>query len=437
MTKFSVYFAAFLAAVTLASLSVSASAQTVSLNDGSLLQSNTNRVGVNIGAIDYWDQGQILKNLIGSSDPGMEPLQDRQIWSLAAAGTSTSFTIPDIYDTVPPNYWTGGTFTVVESQSGGAELGCTGTIVSNTGPNYPNENNTSPVFTMSKGCSGPFSIGDIVIFNKTFSPTPESWWESSQAGFWMSVSGGGKLLSDTTDLCSKCGTQAVQMNATATGSSATVNGYYDSANTQNLFVLMNGTYQISFWAKAAAGSPTLSVSATRLSAGGFNCGTYTPALTSTWTQYTYTCKASETQGTTAPGSAQLSCNASGGAVDLDNVDFEKTGGNPTNTTVFRDEVINALTTYYSMSSGGNGGMLRDWLNQNGETIDNWTQPNYAHRPTVGGALYFDGPNGSGSLQLSLEDYLVICQLLHAEPYLEVPATFSTSDATSLIEFLGG
>jgi hypothetical protein len=39
------------------------------------------------------------------------------------------------------------------------------------------------------------------------------------------------------------------------------------------------------------------------------------------------------------------------------------------------------------------------------------------------------------VSLSLEDYLVICQLLNAEPYLEVPVTFSTSDAADLIEFL--
>jgi hypothetical protein len=412
------------------------STPTVALNDSKIIQQTTKRAGINLGSINYYDTGQMLKNLVGSMNPGFEPVISQQIWAVGTAGTTTTFNDPDIYDTVPANYWTGGTFTVVASQSGGAELGCTGTIASNTGPNYPNENNTSPVFTMSKACSAPFNIGDVVIFNKTFSPTPESWWENNQGGFWTSASGGGKLLSDTTDLCSKCGTQALQMNATATGSSAAINGYYDSYS-QNLFVLMNGTYQISFWAKAAAGSPTLSVSAARLSSGGFSCGPFTPALTSTWTQYTYTCKASETQGTTTPGTAQLNFSTAGGAVDLDNADFEKIGGNAANTTVFRDEVINALATYYHTPSGGNGGMLRDWLNQNAETIDNWTQPDYAHKPTAGGALYFDGPNGGGSQQLSLEDYLVICQLLHAEPYFVVPVTFSTSDAASLIEFLGG
>jgi len=410
---------------------------TVVLNDASILRSNTKRAGLNLGSVNYYDNGQLLKNLIGSLNPGFEPTISQQIWVVSTAGTPTSFTDPDNYDPVPANYWTGATFTVVASQSGGAEMGCTGTIASNTGPNYPNESNTSPSFTMSKACPAAFNVGDIVVFSKAASPTPESAWESNQGGFWTSINGGAKLLSDTTDLCSTCGKQALQINTSAVGSSAMVSAYFDSSPEQNLFVLMNGTYQISFWAKAAAGSPTLSVSASRLSAGGFNCGSFTPALTSTWTQFTYTCKASETQAATTPGTAQVNFSSSGGTVDLDNVNFSKTSGSAANTTVFRDEVISALQTYYNNASGGNPGVLRDWLGQNAETMDNWSQPSYAHSPTAGGALYFVGPSGAGSLQLSIEDYLVICQLIHAEPYLEVPVTFTTQDAAGLIEFLAG
>jgi hypothetical protein len=410
---------------------------TVVLNDAKVIQANAKRVGINLGTINYYDTGQLLKNLVGSLNPGFEPSISQQIWGLTSSGTTTTFTHPDQYDPVPANYWTGGTFTVVASQSDGKELGCTGTIASNSGPNYPNENNKSPVFTMAKPCAAPFSVGDIVILKKTTFPTPESWWENTGGGIWGSVTSGGKLLSDITDLCSKCGSQAIQMNATASGSSSTVSEYFDSSPKLNLFVLMNGTYQISFWAKAAIGSPKLSVSAERLSAGGFKCGAFTPVLTSTWTQYTYNCKASESQAATTPGIGMLSFTTSGGAVDLDNVDFEKTGGNASNTTVFRDEVVNSLARYFNISSGGNGGVLRDWLDQNGETIDNWTQPDYARKPSLGGTIYFDGYTASGSQQLSLEDYLKICQLLHAEPYLEVPVTFSTADAALLIEFLAG
>jgi hypothetical protein len=419
-------------------LSGAAQAQTLTLNDGSIVRSNTNRVGVNIGAIDYWDNGQILKNLIGSSNPGFEPLQAQQIWVVGTAGTSTTFAVQDIYDGVPPNYWAGGTFTVVESQTGGAELGCTGTIASNTGPNYPVVGVTtwvSPVVTVASPCSAPFSVGDIVIMSKSAYPTPESWWETGGTGGTAgTAAGGAKLLSDTTDLCATCGRQALNMNAAVSGSKASAAWYFDSESTDNIFVLMNGTYQLSFWAKLASGTPVLTASASRGSQGGFNCGTYTPKLTSTWAQYTWTCSASESASTT-PGAAQIALQVTGGAVYLDNVSFQKMATDSTNTTILRDEVIKTLQSFYGPTIGKNPGMFRYWVNQNAETMSNWTQPDYAHAPTSGGTGYFVGPGGAGAVSLSLEDYLEICQLLNAQPYLEVPVTFSTADAANLIEFL--
>ena len=420
-------------------LSVSMSGQTLMMNDSSTVQSNTNRIGINIGAIDYWDNGQILKDLIGSSNYGFEPLQNQQIWALGAAGTTTTFTIPDIYDGVPADYWAGGTFTVVESQAGGAELGCTGTIASNTGPNYPLTGQSTyyaPVITTSTACSAPFGVGDIVIMSKVTYPTPESWWESGgRAGIAGTATGGAQLLSDTTDLCANCGTRALNMNATVTGSTASATWFYDSESSDNIFVLMNGTYQLSFWAKTASGTPVLTASASRGSQGGFNCGTYKPTLTSTWTQYTWSCTASESAATTTPAAVKVALEATGGSVYLDNVSFEKVSTNSTNTTVLRDEVITTLQNYYGPSIGTNPGTFRYWVNQNAESMSNWTQPNYAHMPTSGGTGYFVGPGGAGSENLSLADYLAICKFLNAEPYLEVPVTITTADAANLIEFL--
>jgi len=430
---------AVLASYILALVSVPVWAQTLSLNDGSIEQNNVNRIGLNIGSIDYWGSGQILKNLIGATNPGFEPLQSRQIWPLTADGTTTTFAVPDKYDGVPPNYWAGGSFTVVESQSGGAELGCTGTIASNTGPNYPlvgQSTYTAPTITVSSPCAAPFSAGDSIIISNANAPTPESWWESGALGGMSgSVSGGAQLLSDTTDLCATCGTQALNMNAMASGSSASAAWYFDSEKTDDIFVIMNGTYQLSFWAKAAAGTPVLTASASRLSPGGFNCGSYSLRLTSSWSQYTFNCTASESQGATSPGIAQVAIKATGGSVYLDNVSFQKVNTEASNTTVLRDEVIQTLQKYYGPSIGNNPGTFRYWVNQNGETMSNWTQPDYAHAPTTGGAGYFVGPGGTGVVSLSLEDYLAICRLLNAEPYLEFPVTFSTADAANLIEFL--
>jgi hypothetical protein len=439
MRRFLIHTAACFSALFLALLAGTASGQTLALNDGSILQSNTNRVGVNIGAIDYWDQGQILKNLIGSSNPGMEPLQQRQIWTLTTAGTANTFTVPDIYDTVPANYWAGGTFTIVEVQAGGAELGCTGTIVSNTGPNYPVAGVTTwvdPVVTVSSPCNAPFSVGDMIVLSNITFPTPESWWETGGLGGTAgTVKGGAQLLSDTTDLCATCGTQALNMNATVAGSSARAVWGFDSESPDNIFVLMNGAYQLSFWAKSAAGTPVMTASVARGSQGGVNCGSYTPKLTGAWTQYTWNCTASESQAATTPAAVLVTFSTTGGSVYLDNVSFEKVSGNPANTTVLRDEVINTLQTFYGPSVGNNQGTLRYWVNQNGETIGNWTQPDYAHMPTSSGTGYFVSPGGAGTETLSLEDYLVICQYLNAIPYLEVPVTLSAADAVNLIEFL--
>lgn len=418
--------------------------QTLSLSDGVILRSQPNRVGLNIGSINYWDNGQVLKNLIGSNNPGFEPLTQRQIWALTSTGTATTFTDPDQWDGVPANYWAGGTFTIIQSQTGGSELGCTGTIASNTGPNYPTNTETPPVFTVSSACAASFSQGDVVVLNKKFFPTPESWWEPNPAvvleqsgvgGIWASISGGGRLLSDTTDLCATCGTQALTMDATASGSSATATWYFDSSYSENIFVLMNGTFELSFWAKTAGGTPTLTVEVKRPSQGGFYCGSYTPALTSTWTRYSFTCTAAETASGTVPGTAQVSIRATGGSAYLDNVSFAKTSSSINNPTVLRDEVIQMLQRFYG--SAASKSVFRYWFNQNGETLDNWTQPDYAHGPTASGAGYFVSPAGGGAVNLSLEDYLAICQFLNVDPYLEVPVTFTTTEASNLIEFLAG
>ena len=414
--------------VTLVVASLPSSAQTLTLNDSSIVQSKTNRIGMNIAQVNYWDSGQLLKNLIGSLNPGFEPLIDREIWVLNEAGTTSSFTEPNGGDNVAANYWAGGTFSVVESQSAGAELGCTGTIASNTGGG-------SPQFTSSSMCAAPFRAGDIVVLTKSTFPTPEAWWEGGYGGTWGSVSGGAQLLSDTTDLCATCGTQSLNMNAAAAGSSATATWYFDAANSQDLFVLMNGNFQLSFWAKAGSGTPTLTASASRMSAGGFNCGTYTPKLTNAWTEYTFTCTASETPST-APGMSFVSLKTVGGSVYLDNVSFMKTSSPINNPTVFRDEVIETLQRFYGNAAGAPAGKLRYWLEQNGQTVNNWTQPDYAAAPTTTGSSYFVSPNGGGMMLLSLEDYLVICQFLNVDPYLEVPVTFSSAEAADLIEFLG-
>ena len=137
MKKFLIHTCAILTLFIATMLSVPASSQTLALNDGITLQPKTNRVGINIGSITFYDNGQLLKNLIGSFNPGFEPLINRQVWNIEYAGTANSFAMNNIYDGAPANYWAGATFIVYAGVPGAPEDGCTGLVASNTGPNSP------------------------------------------------------------------------------------------------------------------------------------------------------------------------------------------------------------------------------------------------------------------------------------------------------------
>lgn len=115
---------------------LTSSAQVLTLNDGSVINSAPQKIGINLGACDNYDNAQVMTNLLWcGGNPGFEPSQTRNIQPLQAAGTRTTFSDENKYDGSIVNLWAGATFTVTASASGGAELGCTGTIISNTGPN--------------------------------------------------------------------------------------------------------------------------------------------------------------------------------------------------------------------------------------------------------------------------------------------------------------
>lgn len=503
---------------------------TVTLNDSAITVKSPFRTGMNIGCSNFYESCQILSNLIGYSDPGMEPGTVRQLEDLKSTGTAKSFTDSNQYSIFPAGFWAGGSFQVVESISGGAENGCTGTIASNTGPNrayvtafswdgasvvtftgansfiagastvtipsLPNgpflvnksgkvtaasassfsvtlsappkdrassangfgfvqtdAKYSAPTYTLDpptsqghSGCAGSFAPGDIVILSKTVSPTPESWWEGGYGGVFNSVvEGGAQMLSDSTDLCATCGTQALNLHFPTRGGSAQFWEYYDTNPNEDIFVLMNGTYEVSFWAKAGSGSPTLQTHAFRGGRGGFDCGVHAANLTRVWTQYTYSCRAAEA----ATGAGAASSNAglqvigsapSGSAdIDIDNVSFKKTSPIDTaNDTVFRDEIVRAFRDLNPAPCSAPG-TIRYWVDQNSETIDNWTRPDYARNPT--GTGYGVYPGGQNSFQLSLEDFLVLVENVQKTtgcpvyPYISVPVTMLTSDAANLIEFL--
>jgi len=132
---------------------------------------------------------------------------------------------------------------------------------------------------------------------------------------------GGKLKSNVTDLCPKCGTQSLSLDASISGSTSGVSEFFDSDN-RDVAVIMNGTYKLSFWAKATVGSPALTVTALRPGGGSyFSCGPYSVSLSSVWTQYTQSCTTNESASTVVAQTPFVQWSVTGGTVYLDNVDL--------------------------------------------------------------------------------------------------------------------
>jgi parallel beta-helix repeat protein len=395
-------------------------AQTVTFNESSVVRSNPYKIGLNIGTVSFYGSGQVYKNLLAEANAGFEPLQTQQVWTQTVAGTANTFTVPDIYPTVAANRFAGATYTIVESAT--AAKGCAGTISSNTAGNYPN----AVVYTLGTPCAAATSAGDTILVKLNELPTAEAAWEGSANGVWGSVTGTGKLTTDSTTPYD--GAQSLVLDTSAGGTSQ-VSLFFDS-ETADRFVNLNGAYTLSLAAKLISGSgQSISVTLTR---GSLSC-TFNATPTSTWAVYSTTCTAAETASTpNSLAGVAITMNATGGKIEIDDVSLVKTSGaDATNTTVFRDEVVNAIKAY----CGGIAGQtcpIRDWVNQNGENLDNWIATSDLNaKQTVAG----DGSATSSSPTPRLQEFLQLVHLVNGVPYLEVPVTFTTTDAANLIEFL--
>ena len=411
--------------------------QTVNLNESQVVNSAPYKTGINIGSVANYGNGQIYKNLLATVNAGFEPLQTQQIWTQTVPGTTTTFTTTNIYPTVAANRFAGATYTIVASST--KALGCTGAITSSTAGAYP----AAVQFTLGSPCAVATGVGDTMIVKLNETPTAEAQWESSNNGVWTGqggavTAGGGRILSDTTTPYD--GVQSIILDTTTPSSPTTpaqagIGLPFDAlvANTENSIVL-NGSYTMSVAAKLLSGTASLTFTVAR--PGGVNCSN-TIHLTNSWQNYSFTCNATETN-TVSPSTAWAFLQVSGsGRVDVDEAQFFKNGGLGANTSVFRDEVYSTLLAYCGGTSGPTC-PIRNWSNQDGENLDNWIAAPQSNSVQALSALQTVASTGmvyGGLPTPRLQEYLKLVQLVHGVPYLEVPVTFTTTDAANLIEFL--
>jgi alpha-L-arabinofuranosidase len=363
------------------------------------------RLGINLGTLSNYDSGQITQNLV-MQNPGFEG----QIWNSTircASGTAYSCTDENQYSGWTADFWDGATFEVFY----GAAAGRTGTVSISSAPG----NGTGITLSFSSAGTA-LAAGDYLIVRKTVPG-------GSTGGWYPTTFGAGTISDNLWDLPpGTLGKQTAALNAPGASDGASISGYFDSLANKT-FVQLNGTYQLQFKAKGTGGSNQINIRLAR--SGGTLYLNQPQTLTSTWN--TYTAHFTANENGSAIGTVGVSFSTVGAdSFELDDVSLTQTSGDPTNVTAFRDPVVNALRTLQP-------GVLRFWGGQLGETLDNLITPDFGRQR----AGYLTWSTSINVIDYGLHDFLVLCQAVGAEPWFVVPSTFSTTDATHLIDYLAG
>jgi len=379
-----------------------------------VLQPSVKPFGVNLGSEDYYGSGQMTKNLV-SRNPGFEG-EIYQSTIRCAAGSAVTCVDDDLWSAWPTGFWNGATFEVFY----GASQGRTGTVSA-----YTAHGTTGGTFTFSTKGMAP-AAGDYMIVRMTVPG-------NATAGWWPTTSGNGAITTNSSDLPpGTTGRQTAAISAPAASDSATLAAYFDGTNAKSSglngashrsFVVLNGAFQLSFKAKGAGGSNAIGLNLQR--PGSATYLDQTVNLTNSWTTYTFNFNAAES-GSNLQSVALKFSTVGQDSFLLDDVSLTQTNSDPSNTTAFRDPVISALRTLAP-------GVVRFWAGQLGDTLDNLIADPYGRQR----AGYLAWYTSQDDISYGLFEFLQLCETIGADPWLVVPSTFSTTDASHLIEYLAG
>ena len=374
-------------------------------------QAAVNRLGVNLGDQDYWDSGQMLKNLV-FSNTGFEAMKYRSIM-ICQVASANSCTDDNQYSPQPTGFWNGGTYKVLT----GLSAGQTGTIVSST-KNPLTCAGCGQIIQFDKSMS--LAVGDYFVLTNSFPG-------NGDAGWWDSVAGGGTITTETTDLSPETpGKQAILLSASGSGQSAAVSQYFDNEGGRS-FIQLNGAFAVTFRAKGVGGTNSLNVVVQRLQPSG---ATFylnkSVTLTNTWQDYTLTFAANETGS--ASGNVQLGFTAQGANVELDDVSLEQTNSDPTNTTAFRDEVVNTLKELHpgTIRMMAAGAAL-------GSDLPNQLQVPFG-RYRMG---FSTGSSSENALPYGIHEFLQLCAAVGADPWITIPTATTNEEMAAFIQYLTG
>jgi hypothetical protein len=400
-------------------LAVVSQAATITLNEAVVVNPAPMRIGVSVSTSNDYDSGQFFKNLLYTVNPGFDGFIEQQIVG-CISGSATTCTASNQYDQVPVNYWAGTTAYFCCSASGTtANFGLTRTVTANT-----TGGSTGPTYTFSPALPAPIATDDYFSVVRRVDSTG-----SNMPGWQLS----GGAAGETSDISAgSAGVQALSLPAGACAAvSADITGGHD------FIILQSGqTFGFNLKTIAISGSPTITVSITRLGGvgGGVTPSSQTLSPGASWATQTLSFSGAESTGI-AYGSLQVQICSAGGTAYVDDADLERTSNlNAANTSAYRDEVIAGLSAIHP-------GSLRLWDYQLGETLADWTNPLFGRhfQQSLQSQSYITLTTGgnAGATAQGLMDFLELCEVVGAKPWITIPLSWPVADYSNLIDFLAG
>ena len=373
-----------------------------------VIHSDVKRFGINLGGQNFYDSGQMMRNLV-ASNPGFEGETWQSILRCATA-SATRCTEANQWSQWPANFLKDGQFEFIS----GPAVGVLGTITQSDAANSKlKDDGVSLHFDRLRTAPMP---GDFIVVRKTIPGKAE-------AGWWPGTWAGGALATETKDLSPHTqGRQALRMTAWIPGQSATINSYFDSLNGHS-FVQFHGAYRLTFRAKGLGGNNKIGVNLHRDSNGQVaSLLARSVALTPKWNDYTIDFSTNEQN---AIGTVSLAFQVGGGSALLDDVSL--TAVSSTNNTAFRNEVVETLIELHP-------GILRyqdgDHL---GSSIDNLIAPVEARQR----AGWSERNAEQDNIPMGLPEFLQLSKTVGAEPWFSMPSAISPEEMKHLIEYLAG
>jgi hypothetical protein len=366
-------------------LSQPSSQPTIIRLNGSLIDKDLPRYGLNLGGSGTWGAEHLRANVLGN--PGFEPVLDRTLLVLKEA--SRGRMVDDTSWLARPNgFWDGSGFDI----RSGKLAGTSGKVM--TSIKRPSDGLAE---LLTDNVLDGLSSGDIVILTrKKDTQTAPLWWV-----------GHGQVANTNETRPDSPGQQAVRLLATP-GAPAEILHFLDNITDRaGKLLLVNGKWSLSFWARTQKLGSSMHLYYGRSGSSPFLNITIQPG--SKWKRYQFDFNANDNG---VPAVLTLSMTALDGEVLLDDVYLGETNASSGG---FRQTVVETLKTLKP-------GYLRDWQGQLGDLLSNRISGEFAHQPV----RYRPGENEI-QFHYGLSDFFELCAAVGARPWVVAPTTMSDAE----------